>query len=338
MELDYPFEQPDGEGTLREIDDGLFWVRMPLPFPPRHINLWLLRDGDGWTVVDTGIGRPEVQAHWRRILDEVTGGRPVRRAIVTHFHPDHLGNAGWFARHHGSRLWMTQEEWLMGRLLAADTSEATTASNVDFFRHCDLDEDNIFEFKARGWQYKNMVESIPRQFVRMYDGDAVHIGGDVWRVIVGRGHAPEHACLHSAARRILISGDQILPRITPIVGVPPMEPEANPLQDFLDSLAKFEHLEADTLVLPAHGLPFRGLPGRLAATRVHHEERLETLRAACAQPLTVRRAVDAMFDRALDPQNLRLASAETLSHLNLLVARGQVVREDGDGPWHFRSR
>jgi len=337
-DLDYPFDRPaTDDGIVQPVADGIFWVRMPLPFALNHINLWLLRDGDGWTVVDTGIARPEVQGHWRRIIDEVCEGRPIERVIVTHFHPDHLGNAGWFVETYGAQLWMTQEEWLMGRLLAADTSEATIDSNVDFYRLCGLDEDNIFELKGRGSQYKNMVTTIPRQFFRIYDGDSVDIDGTAWRVIVSRGHAPEHACLYAAERGILLSGDQVLPRITPIVGVYPMEPEANPLNDFLRSVGKFADVADDALVLPAHGLPFRGLRERLTATLAHHEERLDTLRQACAEPQTVRACVDALFTRPLDSQNLRLASAETLAHLNLLIARQQMTREADGGLWKFRS-
>ena len=335
----YPFEAIGNTGQVREVADGVFWVRMPLPFALNHINLWLLRDGRGWTVVDTGIGRPEVQEHWRRVIEEAAGGGPVERIIVTHFHPDHLGNAGWFAERYGADLWITYEEWLMGRLLAIDATQATEDATVDFYRRCDLEPENVFELKNRGAEYNKMVTPIPRRFHRMSDGDRLRIGGFEWEVVTGFGHAPEHACLYCEERRLLLSGDQILPRITPFVGVHPMEPEANPLDRFLFSLTKFRRLHPETLVLPAHELPFTGVLDRIEVMREHHEERLEALHRACERPHTTRAGVDVLFRRRLDAQNLRLATNETLSHLNMLIARGRMERTvRGDGVWEYRSR
>ena len=257
---------------------------------------------------------------------------------MTHFHPDHLGNAGWFAETYGTDLWITHEEWLMGRLLAIDATEATEEATVDFYRRCEVEPENIFELKNRGAEYNKMVTSIPRRFRRMYDGGRIEIGGFEWEVITGFGHAPEHACLYCEERRLLLSGDQILPRITPFVGVHPMEPEANPLARFLSSLAKFRRLHPETLVLPAHELPFTGVLDRIEVMREHHEERLDVLHRACAPAMTARAGVDVLFRRELDAQNLRLATNETLSHLNMLIARGQMERTvRGDGVWEFAS-
>ena len=121
---EYPFA-PLEPGAVTMVAAGVYWVCMPLPFPPGHINLWLLEEEDGWTVVDTGLANPEVQGYWRTILRDTCKGKPVKRTIVTHFHPDHMGNAGWFLHEYGAELWVTQDEWLMGRLLAMDTSDET---------------------------------------------------------------------------------------------------------------------------------------------------------------------------------------------------------------------
>ena len=334
----HPFEAIGNTGAVREVADGVSWVRMPLPFALNHINLWLLRDGRGWTIVDTGIGRPEVQAHWRRVIDALAGGGPIERIIVTHFHPDHLGNAGWLTQEYGADLWITHEEWLMGRLLAIDATQATEDATVDFYRRCGLEPENIFELKNRGAEYNKMVTPIPRRFRRMSDGDRITIDGFEWEVITGFGHAPEHACLYCEERRLLLSGDQILPRITPFVGVHPMEPDANPLDRFLFSLTKFRRLHPDTLVLPAHELPFTGVLDRLEVMREHHEERLALLHRTCGRPHTARAGVDVLFRRELDAQNLRLATNETLSHFHMLIARGQMERTvRGDGVWEYRS-
>lgn len=331
----YPFEVID-DGGVKKVAEGIYWVRMPLPFPPTHINLWLLEDGDGWTVVDTGLALPEVQDYWRQVLDQLTGGRPIKRAIVTHFHPDHMGNAGWFGEHYGAELWVTQDEWLMGRLLAMDTSEETIDNTGDFLYKADIDQANIQEVKNRGAQYNNMVTLIPRRFHRMYDGDIVDINGVDWQVIVGLGHSPEHGCLYSEALKVIISGDQILPRITPIVGVHPMEPDGNPLADFLTSLKKFWVLHPETLGLPAHGLPFTGVLERLRFVDEHHRENLAILLDSCKKPITAREGVKFLFHRELNAQTLRMATTETLSHFNMLINQGLVARsERDDGIWEY---
>lgn len=336
--LHHPFEATGNAGDVQEVAPGIFWVRMPLPFALNHINLWLLRDGDAWTVVDTGIGRPEVQRHWQRVVDEVAGGGPIRRVIVTHFHPDHLGNAGWFVETYGATLWITHQEWLMGRLLAVDGTEATEEAMIEFYRRCGLEADNIFELKNRGGEYNKMVTSIPRHFRRISEGERIDIDGFEWEVIVGQGHAPEHACLYCGERKILLSGDQILPRITPFVGVPPMEPDANPLERFLASLEKFRRLDPETLVLPAHELPFTGVLDRIEYMREHHEDRLEELLDACERPITAREGVEVLFRRELNSQHLRMATNETLSHLHMLMARGQIERTAReDGVWEYRA-
>ena len=336
--IDYPFDQIGNDGSVQEVMPGIFWVCMPLPFALNHINLWVLKDGDGWSVVDTGLGVPDVQALWRKAFDRILDGKPLKRIFVTHFHPDHLGQAGWMAEEYGAEMWITRDEWLMGRLLAMDTSDATIANTAEYFRKADVEPPYIEELQDRGADYNKMVTPIPRRFQRMLGGDKIMIDGREWEVIIGLGHAPEHACLYCDELKVMCSGDQILPRITPIIGVSPMEPDGNPLQLFIDTLGNFRHLAHDTLVLPAHGLPFRGLHARLDYMRDHHRERLITLLRAATEPMTARQGVDVLFRRKLDAQEIRLATMETLSHANMLIERGNMRRtEREDGVWLYQT-
>lgn len=337
-ELDYPFEKPTASGQIKEVADGIFWIELPLPFALNHINVYALRDNDGWTVIDTGIYTPEVQALWEKLSGEAYDNRKVGRVIVTHFHPDHIGNAGWFKENYGAELCMAQEEWLMGRLLATDNTEETMVSNANFYRQCDFAEEVTSELLKRGFQYSKAVDLIPRQFFRLCDGDTITIDGRDWEIIVGHGHSPEHVCLYSEELKILFSGDQILPRITPIIGVYPMEPDANPLFRFLESLKKFNRVHPDTLVLPSHGLPFRGVHARIEKTSDHHQKRLDMLHEACDTPHTVLQATKVLFKREFDAQTARMAATETLAHLNLLRRQGLMEKsERDDGVWLFRS-
>lgn len=321
----------------RELAPGLFGVRFALPFALDHVNVWVLADSSGWTVIDTGLADDRTRARWRELLAGPLAGRPVVRVVATHFHPDHMGLAGWLCNETGAELWASHTEWLTGRLLARDDSDTFVAVGRDFDRRAGLDAEQIEARAARGNLYRRRAVEPPARFRRLREGDRLAIGGRQWQVVVGRGHAPEMVCLYDPRGNVLIAADQILPRISPNVGVWPSEPEADPLADFLASLARFRELPDDCLVLPSHGRPFRGLHLRIDQLIAHHEERLEATLAACAEPATAVEIVPALFDRVLDAHQLGFALGESLAHLNHLVGQGRIERRlDGDGRLRFR--
>lgn len=329
--LDHPFPTPPESGGTLEVFPGILWLRMALPFALDHINLWLLKDGDGWVVVDTGVDDPPTRAAWEQVL----AGKRVTRLICTHFHPDHMGLAGWLAQEHGVDLTATLGEWSFGRMLTLEVGEDYAANQVEHYRRAGLDDDLLEGVRGRVGSYRSRVAPLPPFISTIRDGSRLNIGGLEWQVVVGRGHAPEHACLWCAEAGVLISGDQILPRISPIVGVWPQQPDDDPLGAFLDSLEKLKTLPADALVLPSHGLPFRGLHIRADDLLAHHAQRLDRLRAAPV-PATALELSRALFRRELDPQQMGFAVGETLSHANHLVVRGEWRRATRpDGVWEF---
>jgi len=335
--LAYPFDQGPAAGAVVEVASDVFWIRMPLPFALDHINLWALSDGDGWTLIDTGIDHRDVRALWRRLLAGALAGRPIRHLICTHFHPDHFGLAGWFDRDHGVALSMTRGEWTLGSLMHAGGGAAFNQAMARFFQGHGLTEEWAAPIAARDNVYARLVAAPPSSFRRLRDGDEIAVGGRSWRVVVGTGHAPEHACLHCAADDILISGDQVLPRITTNVSVWPSEPEADPLGDFLATVDRLRALPETTLVLPSHGLPFRGLPARLEALRRHHEDRLAEIVAECDDWRTAFDVLPVLFSRPLDDQQIIFAMGEAIAHLAHLRERGVVERRAGDdGVVRFR--
>jgi glyoxylase-like metal-dependent hydrolase (beta-lactamase superfamily II) len=336
--LEYPFRAAPAPGETMEVAPGVLWVRMPLPYALDHINLWLLADGDGWCMVDTGIGTAATRDLWERIFASALGGRPVTRLIVTHHHPDHVGQSAWLTRRWGVALHMTETEWYMGRALALDMTEESNRWMVEFYRRAGCNAEALSAFATEGNSYGPMVE-IAGSYRRIMGGDEIPIGGQAWRVMIGRGHAPEQACLYAPGLGVVIGGDQLLPRITPNVSVWPEEPDGNPLPQYLDSLAPFRELPERTLVLPSHKLPYRGLRRRIDALIAHHNERLAVARAAVAKPATVQHAVDAMFRPGLDRHQLMFAVGEAMAHLHHLMALGQVERTTrDDGLWIYRAR
>ena len=316
--------------------DGIWWIRMPLPFALDHINLWILEDGDGFTLVDTGYGVEATFALWERHFGGVMAGRRVRNVVVTHYHPDHIGSAGWLVKRTEAPLWMTLGEFLSAHAAHDDTAGFDRPTGVDFFARNGLDVSRFPEKMRTGNRYRIGVPDIPKTYRRLIDGDRIAIGGSEWQVVTLFGHAPEHAALWCESRNVLISGDQVLPRITTNVGVWGNQPESNPLSLFLTSLGKLGHVTPDALVLPSHDRVFHGVHPRIAQLHEHHERRLERLLEGCGEPMTAHDAIPLLFKRQLDDHQLMFAMGEAIAHLHYLLYAGKVVRtEDSAGVRRF---
>ncbi len=336
--LSYPYAEPPAAAQAIETAPGVFWIRMPLPFQLDHINLWLLQDGDSWTVVDTGYSRDEVRELWEHLLAGVMARRPVKQVIVTHCHPDHVGMSEWLTERFQCELWMTEGEYLMANLARNDIGIGDVEARVAFFRQHGLRNGRSRSLAARGNYYRRGVPGLPIRFHRLSDGQLVSVGGHEWQVLTAQGHSPEHASLYCPALNVLISGDQILPRITPNVSVWHIEPDGNPIRYYLDSLDKFLQLPEDVLVLPSHGRPFRGLHRRIAMLKQHHEERCDEVVAACQEPRCAAELLEVIFRRELDVHQLSFAMGEAIAHLNYLQAEGRLERTlDADGTYRFQQ-
>ena len=336
MSIRYEFSIRPEYGDITRVEDGIDWLRMPLPFALSHINLWTLRDGDGIAIVDTGINSSRSRDIWRATI----AGRPLTRVFVTHLHPDHVGCAGWLCDEYDAGLWMPREEYLLCRILVADTGREAPDAGVRFYQTAGFPGDALARYQEMFGMFGKFVAPLPESYRRLTDRMSVTIDGSDWEVVVGRGHSPEHACLFNAERNVVISGDQLLPKISSNVSVYPTEPHANPLSDWIESLSAMKHrLPEDVLVLPAHGSPFRGAHERLDALIDEHMTGLSKLLDLCAEP---RRAVDvfpALFKANISASNLIMATGESVAHLNYLLAEGELSTEtDSDGVrWYQRS-
>lgn len=324
---DYPFDGVPELGQTIEVAPGIHWLRMPLPFKLDHINLWLLEDGDEWVIVDTGICRDEVKEAWQALFSGTMAGRQVSRVVVTHFHPDHAGLAGWLADQFDAPLIMPMAEWTFGRMIWLDAGDQSLDEFCAFYHRAGFSPEMMDTVSKRIGGYKNNVSPIPPAFTRICDGDTLEIGGRSWRMIVGRGHSPEHACLYCAEADVLISGDQVLPRISPNVSVWPQEPNGQPLALYMETLRRIgEEIDANPLVLPSHDWPFYGLHPRLEDLLAHHVERLDETLAAVKGGKTGVEVLRQLFSRPLDQHQTFFAIGETLAHLHHLVSEGRAIR------------
>lgn len=338
-ELEYPCGEPPAVATVREIVPGVLWLRMPLPFALNHINLWAVRDGTGWAVFDTGVQTSDTSAGWRALLaDPKMLGEGLTRVFVTHMHPDHVGMAGWLTRKFGVRLWMTRTEYLNCRVLVADTGREAPEDGVRFYRSAGWDDDALEHYRTRFGNFGKSTYALPESYRRVVDGERLRIGDHEWQVVVGTGHSPEHACFWCPSLKLLISGDQVLPRITSNVSVFPTEPDANPLHGWLTSMDRIaEAVPDDVLVLPAHGEPFRGLHARLRYLAADHHASLARLRQLLREPRRVVDVFSALFSRPINDRHLlSLATGESIAHLNYLVHSGEarVTKDAARVSWY----
>jgi len=334
--LEYPFSDKPALGETIEVAPGVLWIRMSLPFTLNHINLWAIDDGDGWAVVDTGVQDSETSAAWRQIFSKGFAGRPVTRVFVTHMHPDHVGMAGWITRRFGCRLWITRGEYLTCRVLVTDTGREAPPEGTEFYRRAGWTDDQLETYRARFGSFGKAVYALPDSYRRLHDGERIPIGRDTWEVVVGNGHSPEHACLVCHERGLLISGDQVLPRISSNVSVFPTEPDADPLGDWLDSIVRLRNrIAPDVLVLPAHNEPFKGLHVRLNQLELNHLDSLDRLEQAIATRSRATDCFPALFARTInadDSQLVSMATGESLAHLNRLLRSGRARFElDSNG-------
>jgi len=339
--LDYPHTAAPAPAEAREIAPGVHWLRMPLPFALDHINLWMLEDGDGFVIVDCGLGNQTTRDLWDAYFAAPHGlgkggSLAVSRVIVTHCHPDHAGNAHWLTHRFGADLWISLGEYFTAHAASESQAGFSAENQLDLLHRNGLDRAWIERMKARSRNYRRGVPEFPRAFCRLMDGHSLSIGARRWRLIMGYGHSPEHAALYCESLGVLISGDMVLPKITTNISVWTVEPEGNPLRLFLDSLDRYAALPADTLVLPSHGLPFRGIRERIAQLKEHHRLRLDEVEQACGSPKSAADIVPTLFRYALDTFQMHFAMGESMAHLHFLHAEGRLERHIGaDGIFRY---
>jgi glyoxylase-like metal-dependent hydrolase (beta-lactamase superfamily II) len=342
VSLEYPWPETPPPGTAIAVAPGIYWLSMPLPFQLDHINLWLLQEQEGkdagFTVVDTGIGDADTRALWEKLFATF---RPVKRVILTHYHPDHAGNADWICRRFGVEMWTTQGEYLTAHAVRASAAGYTSDAVLSVFKRNGLPEDTSEKMAAiRGNnRYSALVPEFPVTYRRIIEADRVRVGAHDWEAIIGHGHAPEHLSLYCPELNVLIAGDMLLSTISTNVSVWSIDPEGDPLRLFLQSIARYRDLPADVLVLPSHGKPFRGAHTRVGQLEAHHEKRFGELKQALKDgPRSAGELLRVLFRRPLDTHQTFFAMGEAIAHLHYLYYAGEARRAIGpDGVMRYAT-
>jgi len=337
MPREYPFLNPPAKSQAIDIHPDVKWVRSPLPMALNHINCYLLREDDGWCVVDTGMNGEESRLQWLDIFENELAGAKLTRVIVTHHHPDHVGLAGWFCDRFEVPLYMSEGEYFYARAFNSKSGERNYWEVDQFFIRSGISEKNRQSLFANS-DYNHVVSDVPTSFHRVQDLQTLNIGRYNWLALTTRGHSPQHLSLYCSELDLYISGDQVLPKITSNVSVSPTIPDENPLQDWFDAhLRVSRHVPDSVTVLPAHQLPFKGLHKRLIDVMEHHNERLEHLLSFCKSPVDAQNLTTRLFDRELTVFQNFLAVGECMAHLHYLMLQGKVSRTLLNGVYYFQQ-
>jgi len=337
--LTFPYAAPPAPGEVARIAPGVLWFRLKLPFQLNHVNIYLIEDDDGWLVLDTGLSSDDCRMGWDAILSGPLRGQRLSGMVVTHYHPDHVGLAGWLARSFGLKLAMPRTEYLYHLMAAHGRGDMYDAAHRAFYLAHGLSEETTQIVLNRGLNYLTMTTGVPEAFERIKQGDTRRMGGRDFKVLTGGGHALEQAMLHNTSDKLFFAADQVIARISPNVSVHPVEPDEDPLGTYLSDLKQLRaSVPHDVLVLPGHGLPFHGLHTRIDELIEHHALRCGRIADVCRDaPLSAADLVPALFHRVLDPHQTGFAFGEVLAHVNYMLGRGDLRPEVTGGVHRFRT-
>jgi glyoxylase-like metal-dependent hydrolase (beta-lactamase superfamily II) len=333
--LNHPYPAAPSPGEAIAVAEGVLWLRLPLPFRLNHVNIYLIEDGAGFALLDTGIDDRTTREIWESLLSGLLKGRPLTRVIASHCHPDHIGLAGWLCRKLGLELYASQTEYLDTLSFLLDPKAVDAEPYRAFYLAHGLSEAETEVMLKRGLSYLRMVSELPRMFNRVMAEETLEIGGRSFDVLTGAGHSSEQVMLYCRDGGFLLAADQALAKISPNISVEAIDPNGDPLGAYLRSLTSLKQaLPPETLVLPGHNLPFVGLPERAVELISHHQLRCSAILSATrGDGLSVIDLVPVVFGRAIDdPHQMSFAFGETLAHVNYLVRRKQaLIRVDGNG-------
>jgi glyoxylase-like metal-dependent hydrolase (beta-lactamase superfamily II) len=338
--LTFPIPVAPTPGTVTDVAPGIRWLRLPLPYRLDHVNIYLIENQGGWTALDSGLGTDECKDAWQAALAGPLRGQNLKSLIVSHFHPDHVGLAGWLCEKYDIELTMPRPEYLHSLLLQFAPADYGEGVFRPFYKRHGLSAEATEIVLSRGHEYLKRTTGVPASYHRVKHGDTLSVAARDFQVLTGGGHALEQAMLYRPQENLFLAADQVIARISPNVSVHPMEPGLDALGIYLNSLRAIrDSVQPDVLVLPGHGLPFLGLHDRVQELIDHHAARCGDIAVGCMEvPLSVAEIVPVLFTRPLDAHQTGFAFGEVLAHVNHMLGRDELRLEtDAGGVDRYRT-
>jgi glyoxylase-like metal-dependent hydrolase (beta-lactamase superfamily II) len=336
MSLEYLPWEPPAHGAAVDAAGDVRWVRLPVPGTLEHINVWLAPGRSGRVLIDTGMNQPQTQAAWEALSASEGLQSTLSAILVTHHHPDHFGMAGALAARFALPVRMSAPARAAAQRSLAPVNGASAQALRDYRELWGVDFEELLRRARASGTLEKLLSGMPEAAASIVEGECIAELRDPWQASLHFGHADGHVCLHWRAGDLFIGGDQLLPAISSNISLYPGLFSQDPLADFLASLERLALLPPQTMVLPAHGRPFRGAATRAAQLRAGHEQRLAQLTEFTAMPRTTAEAVGALFgSRNLEGWNSLLAYGETLAHIRYLHNRSLLTRlaDGGEVRW-----
>jgi len=315
----------------REVAAGIWKITLPIPFPLKTVNVYALVGTDGWTLIDAGMGTPDAREAFAAGLKKAgLDIAQLKHIVLTHHHPDHIGLSGELQEQSGARVYMHPIDERSVQIIWAGTMPERFGSVSSFFQQHGLEPTKLWYTQTDPKAVRTVIGVPPHEaFTLVEDGDSLELADEHYQVLWVPGHSDGQIVLFRERDGVFLAADHVLPRITPNVGLYSKHDRLNPLGDYLNSLAKVEHLPASN-VLPGHGEPFADLGGRVREIVQHHYDREDQILIMLKErPQHATELTRQLFPgrRIENHEALRMAVAEILAHLEHMRNAGKVKQQ-----------
>ena len=325
-------------GELTKIASDLYWAHFELPFRLNHVNLFLMDTPEGILILDAGLKSDHSEEHWEALLNGPLKSKKFAGLLITHYHPDHIGMAGWLQKKLNIKCLTTEKELFTAKTFRSmpDDEYAKLFRNV--FVRAGMSEEDIIAKGPATRLYKNRVYELP-DFEIIKAGHEIVSNDGKWKVRTDSGHSPEHISLLDKERKLYLSGDFLLPRISPNISDNFFDPLDDRLGEYLKYLNEIQEIGSETSVFPCHDWPFKEGMQRAKDLIKHHNHRLSLiLEALNKKSITIMDSISIIFDRKIGDEQMHFAIGEARAHLIHLDVTGQVRSEvDDRGTVHYNK-
>ena len=319
------------EIVATKFGDEVTQLKVPLPFRLNHINCYLVQGIRGLVLIDTGLNTDVSKSVWRDFLESQYLTQPIVAIVLTHLHPDHIGMSHWLQNELDIPVYLAAADIAMVRSLWCADSDSSKKAFSAHWGQFGLPVDMFNQLVERRASYKGLVHDLPRELSVLDEGIVDTLLGPDWSMVRVPGHSAGHVCLYHSPTRDMLTGDHVLPRITPNISLH-VEGSRNPLHDYIQSLYLIREYDC-ARYFPAHGAVGNDLCERALEIIQHHDEKCQKILANTGSAETVFEFMPLLFDKVIPAHQWMFAYGETAAHLVYMAQQGLLALNGA--PWRF---